>query len=120
MRRFLEFVLLVGGRMVKHSRRLVLRIAASAEPLWSRLIGRIEGWKLAPPKAVGFFRLHNAIEPHPPGRSAPSVTAPIATNNDFGGGGHCARTVKIRYEITLHLAQTRIETDLVQLSILGE
>lgn len=50
MRRFVEFVLLVGGRMVKHSRRLVLRIAESAEPLWSWLIGRIERWKLAPPK----------------------------------------------------------------------
>ncbi len=33
MRRFVEFVLKVGGRMVKHSRRLVLRIAQSAEPL---------------------------------------------------------------------------------------
>jgi len=48
MRRFVQFVLRVGGRMVKHSRRLVLRIAESAEPLWSRLIGRIEGWQSAP------------------------------------------------------------------------
>ena len=48
MRRFVEFVLRVGGRMVKHSRRLVLRIAESAEPLWSRLISRIEDWQSSP------------------------------------------------------------------------
>ncbi|EMI23208.1 ISSpo2, transposase [Rhodopirellula europaea SH398] len=45
MRRFVGSVLKVGGRMVKHSRRLVLRIAESAEPLWSRLISRIENWE---------------------------------------------------------------------------
>lgn len=58
MQRFVDFVLKVGGRMVKHSRRLVLRIAQSAEPLWSRLIGRIKGWQLALPKpssAHGFM-----------------------------------------------------------------
>ncbi|MCD0462025.1 IS1380 family transposase [Roseiconus lacunae] len=57
MRRFVDFVLKVGGRMVKHSRRLVLRIAQSAEPLWSHLIGRLETWQVAPPKpspAFGF------------------------------------------------------------------
>ncbi len=36
--------------MVKHSRRLVLRIAQSAEPLWSRLIERLEGWQVTLPK----------------------------------------------------------------------
>jgi len=58
MRRFVEFVLKVGGRMVKHSRRLVMRIAQSAEPLWSRLISRIEGWQIARPRpspAHGFM-----------------------------------------------------------------
>ena len=50
MRRFVRSVLKVGGRMVKHSRRLVLRIAQSAEPLWSRLIERVEGWQLTLPK----------------------------------------------------------------------
>ncbi|QDT07180.1 Transposase DDE domain protein [Rubripirellula lacrimiformis] len=51
MQRFVDFMLKVGGRMVKHSRRLVLRIAQSAEPLRSRLIGRIEGWQVVAPKA---------------------------------------------------------------------
>ena len=58
MQRFIDFVLKVGGRMVKHSRRLVLRIARSAEPLWTRLIERIEGWQVAAPKpssAGGFM-----------------------------------------------------------------
>jgi len=51
MRRFVLFVLKVGGEIVKHSRRLVLRIAESAQPLWSRLIGRLEGWQLKPGQA---------------------------------------------------------------------
>ncbi|MCM2372778.1 hypothetical protein [Aporhodopirellula aestuarii] len=34
--RFVQFELKVGGGMVKHSRRLVLRIAPSAESLWTR------------------------------------------------------------------------------------
>ena len=46
IRRFVEFVLKVGGRMVKHSRRLVLRITQSTEPQWSRLIERVEGWQV--------------------------------------------------------------------------
>lgn len=42
--RFQLFVLKVGGEIIKHSRRLILRIAESAEPLWSRLTKRIESW----------------------------------------------------------------------------
>ena len=34
------------GKIIKHSRRAILRIAESVEPLWSRLIGRIEAWCL--------------------------------------------------------------------------
>lgn len=45
MQRFVLFVLKVGGEMIKHSRRLMLRIAESAEPLWSKLIARLEGWQ---------------------------------------------------------------------------
>jgi hypothetical protein len=44
--RFQLFVLKVGGEIIKHSRRAILRIAESAEPLWSRLISRIERWEL--------------------------------------------------------------------------
>ena len=50
MRRFVGSVLKVGGRMVKHSRRLILRIAESAEPLWSMLTERLEGWQVTLPK----------------------------------------------------------------------
>jgi hypothetical protein len=50
MRRFVGSVLKVGGRMVKHSRRLILRIAESAEPLWSMLTERLEGWQMTLPK----------------------------------------------------------------------
>lgn len=45
MQRFILFVLKVGGEMIKHSRRLVLRIAESAEALWSKLITRLKGWQ---------------------------------------------------------------------------
>jgi hypothetical protein len=57
LQRFVLFVLKVGGEMVKHSRRLVLRIAESAQPLWSRLISRLERWKTSSsptPKGRGF------------------------------------------------------------------
>jgi len=58
LQRFVLFVLKVGGEMVKHSRRLVLRIAESAEPLWSHLINRLSSWKTRPsgkPKGCGFM-----------------------------------------------------------------
>ena len=51
MRRFVLFVLKVGGEMVKHARRLVLRVAESAQPLWSRLIGRLKSWQWKPSQA---------------------------------------------------------------------
>ena len=44
--RFQLYVLKVGGEIIKHSRRAMLRIAESAEPLWSRLISRIGQWRL--------------------------------------------------------------------------
>ena len=50
MLRFIQSVLKVGGRLVKHSRRLVMRIAESAQPLWSRLTGRLEAWQVTPAK----------------------------------------------------------------------
>ena len=43
--RFQLFVLKVGAEIIKHSRRLILRIAESAEPLWSRLTKRMERWQ---------------------------------------------------------------------------
>lgn len=52
MRRFVKSVLSVGGRMVKHARRLVLRIAESANPLWTLLIARIEAWEMQRPLPI--------------------------------------------------------------------
>ncbi len=43
--RFQLFVLKVGGEVVKHSRRLMLRIAESAVPLWAHLTDRLRGWR---------------------------------------------------------------------------
>lgn len=61
MRRFVLSVLKVGGEMVKHSRRLMLRIAESAEPLWSRLIGRLQSWQTPPPDTAK----HHGFMPPP-------------------------------------------------------
>ncbi|MEJ7596163.1 MAG: transposase [Planctomycetaceae bacterium] len=44
--RFQLFVLKVGAEIIKHSRRLMMRIAQSAEPLWSRFVKRLEQWSL--------------------------------------------------------------------------
>ena len=46
--RFQLYVLKVGAQITKHSRRLVVRIAESAQPLWSRLVERLQRW--APPE----------------------------------------------------------------------
>lgn len=59
--RFQLFVLKVGAEIIKHSRRLIMRIAESAEPLWSRLVKRLEQWSLpsthviSSPKLSGFM-----------------------------------------------------------------
>lgn len=44
--RFQLFVLKVGGEIIKHARRAVLRIADSAEYLWEKLIDRMQRWSL--------------------------------------------------------------------------
>ena len=44
--RFQRDVLKAGGRVVKHSRRLVLYVAQAAAPLWERLVACIARWKL--------------------------------------------------------------------------
>ena len=57
LQRFVLFMLKVGGEVVKHSRRLVVRIAESAEPLWSHLASRLSSWRAidaAAPKLTGF------------------------------------------------------------------
>jgi len=44
--RFQLFLLKVGAEFIKHSRRLLLRIAESAQPLWLRLTQCLEQWSL--------------------------------------------------------------------------
>jgi len=46
LRRLVGSVLKAGGRVVQHSRRLMVDLAASAAPLWSLLLGRIRNWRL--------------------------------------------------------------------------
>lgn len=44
--RFQRDVLKAGGRVVKHSRRLVLQVARVVVPFWERLIACLRRWKL--------------------------------------------------------------------------
>ena len=57
LRRFQNYVLKAGGRVVKKSRRLVLYVARAVTPFWQLVIGRIASWKLpcrwAPPRGAG-------------------------------------------------------------------
>lgn len=46
LRRFQQFVLRVGGLCIKTSRRLIMRIAQSAERLWRRLASCLKDWTL--------------------------------------------------------------------------
>jgi len=60
LRRFQQFVLRVGGLCIKKSRRLIMRIAQSAEPLWRHLASCLQDWVLPaeltrpPTQQVGF------------------------------------------------------------------
>jgi hypothetical protein len=66
--RFQRDVLKAGGRVVKHAKRLVLRVARAVAPFWRRLVDRLRRWTLPP-------RLGSLAGPHsrawmPPPRHA--------------------------------------------------
>ena len=44
--RFQNQVLKAGAQIVKHSRRLIVRVARSVQDFWSHISGRISAWKL--------------------------------------------------------------------------
>ena len=44
--RFQNHVLKAGAMIVKHARRLIVRVARSVQDFWERLSGRLSGWKL--------------------------------------------------------------------------
>jgi hypothetical protein len=46
--RFQRDVLKAGGRVVKHSRRLLLQVAQVVAPFWQRLVACLRRWKLPP------------------------------------------------------------------------
>jgi len=45
LKRFRNYVLKSGGRVVKHSRRLFLDVAAAVVVFWSRLADRLKSWR---------------------------------------------------------------------------
>jgi len=46
LQRLTGSVLKAGGRVLKHSRRLIVDLAASAAPLWGLLLERLKRWRL--------------------------------------------------------------------------
>ncbi len=66
LQRFQAFVLMVAGQWIRHSRRLVLRIAESAEPLWSALANRIAAWSLPDSASSGTPPVRTGLRPPPP------------------------------------------------------
>ena len=87
----------VGGEIIKHFWRLVLRIAELAEPLWSRLM---RGWRTGRPKhlLVMTERRHAAPETLASERSAALIAASIATKIRHGEGPLCAPRQKNHHE----------------------
>lgn len=67
LRRFQQFALRVGGLCIKKSGRLIMRIAQSAEPLWSQLASRLQDWTLPAELAR---RLRRQVGFTPPPRHA--------------------------------------------------
>ena len=99
LERFRDVVLKTGGRVVKHGRRLVLRIAQAAQPFWDRLSRRLRRWKfpasLPPPSGPQ----PRAWMPPPPARashpgasaltrrrSPPARLSPHSTRTPWGKG----------------------------------
>ena len=48
LKRFRNSVLKVGGRVTKHSRRLIVHLAQPVIAFWKRLVHRITAWRLRP------------------------------------------------------------------------
>jgi hypothetical protein len=46
LKRFQNYVLKAGGRIAKHSQRLLLYVAQAVAPLWERVMKRIHRWRL--------------------------------------------------------------------------
>ena len=46
--RFRDMVLKAGGRVTKHSGRLIVHLAQSVISFWQRLVDRINAWRLRP------------------------------------------------------------------------
>ena len=46
--RFRDYVLKAGGRVTKHSQRLIIHVAQSVIGFWQRLIDRLTSWRLRP------------------------------------------------------------------------
>lgn len=46
--RFRNYVLKAGGRVVKHSRRLIVHLAQAVVGFWDHVVERIESWRLVP------------------------------------------------------------------------
>ena len=61
--RFQLFVLKVSAEFTKHSRRLMIRIAESAAPLWSRFVKRLAQWTLPSSHAVDLPRRSGFMPP---------------------------------------------------------
>lgn len=104
--------------MVKHSRRLVLRIAQSAKLLWSRLIGRLENWQMAPPKPNPATGTESCVcvrattGTFAPESSASSVTAPIDTKPDYGARVTTRLPTNLRYKVVAGHGQTEVNNQI--------
>jgi hypothetical protein len=46
--RFRNYVLKAGGRVTKHSQRLIVHLAQAVVGFWERLVARISSWRLVP------------------------------------------------------------------------
>jgi hypothetical protein len=46
--RFRDYVLKSGGRVAKHSRRLLVHLSQSVVRFWERVVARIRAWRLVP------------------------------------------------------------------------
>jgi hypothetical protein len=63
--RFQSQVLKAGALVIKHSRRVIVRVARSVQDFWERLSGRFAGWKLPDRLQANIGPNRRALRPPP-------------------------------------------------------
>ena len=78
--RFRNYVLKAGGRVAKHSRRLIVHLAQPVIRFWQRLLDRVTSWRLRPRFPLPRGPTRRAWRQPPPPRSSGGGTSGLTSS----------------------------------------